>query len=517
MAAVHTDSAAIFGGQLINEAEEFIKFIPYRPVGQFDSKTDVTFTIPGNSSQYVSLRDTYLMVLCHMEETDAAGKVVTAPPVPSGLRPSVKTHSEILELQKEAETRYNSYEQAKNEQNAYTGDDTEEKSRLETHTVSMEEFAIRSMKSYLSEKHNHRQVEGLTGSILPIDNVLHSMWNGVDVTMNHKLVSSTNQKYMYKAYIETLLNNSASTKRYQLGSHGFYGDGTLKDTDFNLSYGEAMEKRYMDFSHGKKVLLQGHLLSDVMGIQASIVNGVEISITLHPNPDAVRVHCFGSKNYGALVIDDIYLMVCKRGMTKEVVVAHSDVLEMEPARYAFKESETNAYNGHKGQMLVTIENPYQKKIPTRLVVAMVDADAHKGNYKLTPLNFQHYNLCHASFQIDNETIAKPPYNIDVKERRVVEPLMELYSIMGKMGEDRDIGITVDEFLDGTFLLPFDVTPTASANMEYLAKKQGGNCTLQLQFDTPLPKNVIILTYGIFPAELHIDNARNCTVQRYPML
>ena len=135
-----------------------------------------------------------------------------------------------------------------------------------------------------------------------------------------------------------------------------------------------------------------------------------------------------------------------------------------------------------------------------------------GNFKLTPLNFQHFNVRDASFKIDNESVAKPPYKINVNSNQVIEPLMELYSIMGKIGEDKDIGITLDEFKDGTFLLPFDVTPTSSANMEYLAKKEGGNCTLELQFHEPLPKDIIILTYAIFPAELVIDGARNCSVQ-----
>ena len=38
MAAVHTDASAIFGSTLINEAEEKIQYIKYRPVQPYDSK-----------------------------------------------------------------------------------------------------------------------------------------------------------------------------------------------------------------------------------------------------------------------------------------------------------------------------------------------------------------------------------------------------------------------------------------------------------------------------------------------
>ena len=82
--------------------------------------------------------------------------------------------------------------------------------------------------------------------------------------------------------------------------------------------------------------------------------------------------------------------------------------------------------------------------------------------------------------------------------------MELYSILGKTGEDIDIGIDPNDFVNGMFILPFDVAPTSAANMEYLSKKEGGYCRIELQFKKPLPHNIIIITYAIFPYELRID-------------
>ena len=88
---------------------------------------------------------------------------------------------------------------------------------------------------------------------------------------------------------------------------------------------------------------------------------------------------------------------------------------------------------------------------------------------------------------------------------------ELYSIFGKAGEDVAIDISTDNYVEGMFLLPFDVTPTSAANMEYLGRKIGENCRIELQFCKPLPNNIIITTCTIFPMEMQIDMARNCTV------
>ena len=77
MAAVHTKAPAIFNSQLINEAEDKIQYVKYRPSQPFDSNTPINFTILGNSNQYISLRESYMFVQCHVEQTDQFGNPIT--------------------------------------------------------------------------------------------------------------------------------------------------------------------------------------------------------------------------------------------------------------------------------------------------------------------------------------------------------------------------------------------------------------------------------------------------------
>ena len=171
-----------------------------------------------------------------------------------------------------------------------------------------------------------------------------------------------------------------------------------------------------------------------------------------------------------------------------------------PASYPFKRTEIKTYNSVEGQTEIVIENPYQTAVPTRYIIGMVSLDAYSRNKSKNPLKFQHYDICRAGFYIDDEPIAKPPYKLDPVSGKFIEPFMELYSILGKVGEDKDIGISIADYQDGLFLLLFDVTPTFSSNMEYLAKKEGGNCRLELHFRKPLPENITIITYAIFSSE-----------------
>ena len=79
MMAIHTESTTIFEGMNINEAELKIQYIKFRPSQSYNSKSPITFIIPGNTTPYVSLRDSYLFVQCHMEEKDQYGNPLMNP------------------------------------------------------------------------------------------------------------------------------------------------------------------------------------------------------------------------------------------------------------------------------------------------------------------------------------------------------------------------------------------------------------------------------------------------------
>ena len=99
-------AAAIFNGQLINEAEDKIQHVKYRPSQPFDSNTPINFTIPGNSSQYIYLHESYLFVQCHTEETDQFGNPITTSNTPSTPAHSKRNVAEEFKMDDEEDEGY---------------------------------------------------------------------------------------------------------------------------------------------------------------------------------------------------------------------------------------------------------------------------------------------------------------------------------------------------------------------------------------------------------------------------
>ena len=64
-------------------------------------------------------------------------------------------------------------------------------------------------------------------------------------------------------------------------------------------------------------------------------------------------------------------------------MAHNEIMEKQDTIYPYKRTDVRAYNGNKGVTEVTIENPYESKIPTRFIVGMIDADSYIGNWGIS--------------------------------------------------------------------------------------------------------------------------------------
>ena len=145
MAVVHTESTAIFGKTPMNSGEEKVQYVEYRPTFAFDGKSAVEFTIPGNTGQYVSLRDSYIMATVQIRKQ--------LPPKP-------------MDVDEEPPKKRRKRE-AGDGPNVDEDMDTDE----DDMDVDTEEDEVNEeLKSYA----------------YPIDAIFHTMWNGVDVFMNQQ-------------------------------------------------------------------------------------------------------------------------------------------------------------------------------------------------------------------------------------------------------------------------------------------------------------------------------------------
>jgi hypothetical protein len=367
---------------------------------------------------------------------------------------------------------------------------------------------------------------------IPVDNVLHSLWSMVDIKMNGVLVSTSNTNYMYKALIETLLNNRQGTRDNQLSLRGFSGDsGNFDSTSpSTIPDGSGIQTRfdwwskirtvYDTVSEGKEgndadeewqaptcVEFLGPLMADICQQDRLILNGVDIDIKFFPNKDAFRLTTFPSGTQAQLVVEEIKLNVCKVTVDDASLVGVESRLLKTPSEYPMLRTEVRTFNINQGLYSSIAEDMFQGEVPTRLVVGMVDAQAYAGSTNKNPFRFKNFNISSMAFYVDGESTPHAPFEFDIKDCGYIEGLASLYRVAGKWGNDTDIPINRMTYRQGYTLFGFEVDPTSSADMNYVGHTKTGRTRLTMNFHKPLARPITVIVYATFPESMQIDAYR----------
>ena len=359
---------------------------------------------------------------------------------------------------------------------------------------------------------------GADESGLPIDMILHTMWSSVDVTLNNIQVSGAGGNYMYKSAIECLLNYSKDTKEIQLQSIGMSPDNSNFDSvkpgdtaGGTLAVNSGLLARQSLFGGDGKGScdFKGVLLADICNQGHLILDGVDVGITLWPNKNEFKlmanVPC-------KIVIENIYLDVCKVQVNKYCMSGHKAALEIANGMYPLQKSVIIAKELAAGSRGQSWEDIFQGYVPSKMVIGMVDSNAFSGDYAKNPLRFQHFNIDSLGFTVNGEPTPKESFQYDMEKNLFVDAFQSLSEITGKAWEDTDNGITKEMWKQGLALTAFDCDPTTANDFRYLGLPKRGHTRLTLKLKSSQQHAIMVIIYATFPGHVEIDDMRNVTLK-----
>ena len=335
---------------------------------------------------------------------------------------------------------------------------------------------------------------------VPVDNILHSLWDHVDVKLNNKVVSFSTNNYMYKSLFENLLFFNKNARDFQTHSFGFFGEsGNFAQTNPTASpFNSGMFARYQLFKgqqfiheeidpqtnqflldedtrqpilHDPTVVeFEGPLLADILGVNKVILNAVDIDIFLQPSSDAFRLVTFPQGTKAKIKIVDIYLNVCKIDVDPAARLGINKGLEMgKDALYPFRQGDVIIKRVTAGSYGATLDNLFQGYVPSKVLVGFVDSSAYSGNFNMNPFHFQHFNVSKIGFFVDNIPTPTQPLEVNIKNGAYLEGYLSLFRVSGKLNDDIDFGIDRTAYRQGYNLFGFNVDPTTCEDMSYKEK------------------------------------------------
>ena len=115
-----------------------------------------------------------------------------------------------------------------------------------------------------------------TDKVAPVNNIAHSLFQSVQVTVGNRLISDCTTHYAYRAYIETVLGFSRGAMDTQLSAAGFYFDepGKLENEE---NKGEINRIKLVS-TPPHWVQLSGKIFSDLTMQDKPLLPGVSVQI-----------------------------------------------------------------------------------------------------------------------------------------------------------------------------------------------------------------------------------------------
>lgn len=356
------------------------------------------------------------------------------------------------------------------------------------------------------------------GSCGIISNFMHSMFSRVDVSLQGKLLTTSDESYPFHAYFHALLNSTPFDKN-SLNMQMFYPDTTEMDsTEWSVSTNKGLKFRSKFFTLSQEVEMSGRFATDIMNVKRYIPNGVSLDIKLC---QSAPEFCLVSGDTDAattggykVVITKASIDVPKVQLAPEVLVAHSQVLLESPAIFPYTKSEIKCHNIMKGAHDCEINNPFSGRVPSELVCGFILDSAKNGSYLNNPFNFSHYNLSTIHLTVDSQDVGggviKTEY--DNGDAQKSQCLQAYRTLMGVNGYENGVPFSRTEYQNGYCLYRFQTRVDSNHNGDnVISLRSMGNVRLHITFKKPLAKSLTAILWAKFPAAIEID--KNKAVQQ----
>src|SRR6218665_376670 len=222
----------------------------------------------------------------------------------------------------------------------------------------------------------------------PTNLFLHSLFSEVDITLNDTLVTSSNNTYAHRSYLETLLSYGGAAKTSQLTSALYYKDVAHRLENANpnddTAENDGFKPRTPMTREGRVVDMLGCLHSDLFFQDRFLPNDVNIKVRLVRNKDAFCLMSSAAAAAFKVRILECKLYIRKVKLSPSVFLAHAKALEVGNAKFPIRRVVCKTFTIPAGNLDATQESLFTGQLPTRIVIGCVDNEAFNGSYKKNP-------------------------------------------------------------------------------------------------------------------------------------
>lgn len=260
----------------------------------------------------------------------------------------------------------------------------------------------------------------------PVNLFLQALFSSTEVSLQNKAIISSNYN-PYIAMIHTLMNCGQNASKSQLTSQLFIKDDNDFPEDCNPGGSNSALFIREKYIHDSKILdLQGPIFHSLFTIKRYLLNQVDVKLKLYRSSAAFCLCSSEESPKYKVNIIDIYLLAKKIRVNPALIVAHSELLKTDTAKYPYRlECRSQSIPG--GSTVYTWDNLFSGQKPNQIVVAFVNSNALSGNYNSNPFHFLNCDIQSICLYADGIPVWGNPLKLNFNKTE--ESFMRVYTTL----------------------------------------------------------------------------------------
>ena len=126
-------------------------------------------------------------------------------------------------------------------------------------------------------------------------------------------------------------------------------------------------------------------------------------------------------------------------------------------------------------------------------------------FQKKPFNFK-LDVREASLIVNGVNEPAELYKLHIGNKNTVDMFANFIENTGISTDDREFGISIEDYYGGSFLLAWDRTPD-KCNRFHRHSMDSGSIDINLKLGTPLTVGVFVIVYATYSSDLRILNGK----------
>jgi hypothetical protein len=246
-----------------------------------------------------------------------------------------------------------------------------------------------------------------TAVVAPANNILHSLFKSVQVTICGTTVSDTEAHYPYRAFIESLLTYEGAVHKMRSPLAGWELDVDADSMDrIAIATANAVEPnpafkaRNTRIATSRALHLAGRIHADIFHQNLDIPPDCPIVVRLTPSDDTFALMCPTGSTF-KFVVSNAKLLVRSKTATPELVMAHRDMMVKCNIRMPYNKVELHSYVVPQNVTEISFGDIFRDRLPKRIVLGLLtQTRGGAGAFNLNPFKFENHSVNKMEVSVD---------------------------------------------------------------------------------------------------------------------